>query len=103
MVSLLYLSEQKGFILVRAMTYDGSRVSCINYERMSYLFEDSAEDCAHDALLAVLAHLGDFRGESKFTTWVYQFGVNIARTRARQERWKHVSVPDLVGSRPPGS
>ena len=55
-----------------------------------------AEDCAQDALLAVLAHLGDFRGESKFTTWVYQFGVNVARTRARQERWKWMSLDHLT-------
>jgi RNA polymerase sigma-70 factor (ECF subfamily) len=55
-----------------------------------------AEDCAQDALLAVLAHLEDFRGESKFTTWVYQFGVNIARTRARQERWKGISLDQLA-------
>ena len=55
-----------------------------------------AEDCAQDALLAVLTHLGDFRGESKFTTWVYQFGVNIARMRARQERWKWVSLDQLT-------
>lgn len=54
-----------------------------------------AEDCAQDAVLAVLAHLGDFRGESKFTTWAYKFGVNIALTRARHERWKQVSLDAL--------
>jgi RNA polymerase sigma-70 factor, ECF subfamily len=30
-----------------------------------------AEDCAQDALIAVLNHLSDFRGDSKFTTWAY--------------------------------
>ena len=54
-----------------------------------------AEDCAQDALLAVLAHLNDFRGESKFTTWAYKFGINIALTRARHERWKQVSLDEL--------
>jgi RNA polymerase sigma-70 factor, ECF subfamily len=27
-----------------------------------------AEDCAQEALIAVMNHLGDFRGDSKFTT-----------------------------------
>jgi RNA polymerase sigma-70 factor (ECF subfamily) len=55
-----------------------------------------AEDCAQEALLAVLARLDDFRGESKFTTWAYKFGVNIALTRARHERWKGVSLDALA-------
>lgn len=56
-----------------------------------------AEDCAQEAVLAVLDHLGDFRQESKFTTWAYKFGVNIALTRARRERWKQVSLDALSG------
>jgi RNA polymerase sigma-70 factor (ECF subfamily) len=54
-----------------------------------------AEDCAQEALHAVLARLHDFRGESKFTTWVYKFGVNVALTRARKERWKSFSLDAL--------
>jgi RNA polymerase sigma-70 factor (ECF subfamily) len=55
-----------------------------------------AEDCAQEALLAVLGKLDDFRGDSKFTTWAYKFGVNVALTRARQERWKRVSLDALA-------
>jgi RNA polymerase sigma-70 factor (ECF subfamily) len=54
-----------------------------------------AEDCTQDALQAVLAHLMEFRGDSKFTTWAYKFGINIALTRARKERWKHISLDAL--------
>lgn len=60
------------------------------HERMAM-----AEDCAQDALQVVLTHLPDFRGESKFTTWAYKFGINIALTRARQERWKNISLDGL--------
>ncbi len=60
------------------------------YERMAL-----AEDCAQDALQAVLAHLADFRGESRFTTWAYKFGINVALTRARRERWKGISLEAL--------
>lgn len=54
-----------------------------------------AEDCAQEATLAVLRRLPDFRGESKFTTWAYKFGINVALARARRERWRNVSLDAL--------
>jgi RNA polymerase sigma-70 factor (ECF subfamily) len=57
-----------------------------------------AEDCAQDALLAVLDHLSDFRGDSKFTTWAYKFAINIAMMAARRERWKNVSLDELAAA-----
>lgn len=56
-----------------------------------------AEECTQEALLAVLDHLEEFRGESKFTTWVYKFGVNTALSRARRWRWRQVSLEALAG------
>ncbi len=57
-----------------------------------------AEDCAQDALIAILDHLSDFRGDSKFTTWTYKFAINIALMSARHERWKGVSLDGLDSS-----
>jgi RNA polymerase sigma-70 factor, ECF subfamily len=57
-----------------------------------------AEDCAQDALIAVMNHLSDFRGDSKFTTWAYKFSINIALMAARRERWKGVSLDQLASS-----
>lgn len=54
-----------------------------------------AEDCAQEALIAVINRLPDFRGDSKFTTWAYKFAVNIALMTARRERWKGVSLDQL--------
>lgn len=56
------------------------------------------EDCAQEALIAIMNHLSDFRGDSKFTTWVYKFAVNIALMAARQERWRGVSLDQLFSS-----
>jgi len=58
--------------------------------------EQLAEDCAQDALLAILKHLREFRGESKFTTWAYKFAVNIALVATRREGWKRVSLDQLL-------
>lgn len=51
-----------------------------------------AEDCTQDALIAMMNHLSDFRGDSQFTTWAYKFAVNTALTAARRERWRNVSL-----------
>ena len=51
-----------------------------------------AEDCAQEALIAVMDRLSDFRGDSKFTTWAYKFAINIALMAARRERWKGKSL-----------
>ncbi len=58
--------------------------------------EQLAEDCAQDALVAILKHLDEFRLESKFTTWAYKFAVNIALNAGRREIWKHVSLDQLL-------
>jgi len=58
--------------------------------------EPLAEDCAQEALLAILKHLHEFRGDSKFTTWAYKFAVNIALVVARRERWKSVSLDQIL-------
>ena len=55
-----------------------------------------AEDCAQDALLAILEHLGEFRGESRFTTWVYSFAINMALVAARREGWKRIPLDQLI-------
>jgi len=58
--------------------------------------EPMAEDCAQEALLAILKHLDEFRGDSQFTTWAYKFAVNIALVADRRERWKTVSLDQLL-------
>jgi len=57
-----------------------------------------AEDSAQDALIAVMDHLSDFRGDSKFTTWAYKFAINLALMASRHERWKGVSLDELASS-----
>jgi RNA polymerase sigma-70 factor (ECF subfamily) len=58
--------------------------------------EQLAEDCAQNAVVAILQHLDDFRGASRFTTWVYAFAINVALVAARRERWGHVSLDGVI-------
>ena len=61
------------------------------YERMVYVTvfaivrnETDAEDCAQDAVVNAYRHLGKFRGESKFSTWLTTIAVNEGRQRLRR-------------------
>jgi RNA polymerase sigma-70 factor (ECF subfamily) len=43
--------------------------------------------------MAVLARLDDFRGASRFTTWVYKFGLYEAAAKLRRRAWQGREVP----------
>jgi RNA polymerase sigma-70 factor, ECF subfamily len=55
--------------------------------------DDIAQQAADDALMSVLARLDDFRGESRFTTWVYKFGLLEAAVKLRRRAWQGREVP----------
>jgi RNA polymerase sigma-70 factor (ECF subfamily) len=56
-------------------------------------FEDLAQQSADDALVAVLAKLDQFRGESRFTTWAYKFALLEAAVKLRRLAWQGREVP----------
>lgn len=58
--------------------------------------EHLAEDFAQEALLQIQAKLDTFRGQSKFTTWVYPIVINIAAAELRLQRWRTMSMEALV-------
>jgi RNA polymerase sigma-70 factor (ECF subfamily) len=56
-------------------------------------FEDLAQQAADDALVALLAKLDDFRGESRFTTWAYKFALLEAAVKVRRRAWQGREIP----------
>jgi RNA polymerase sigma-70 factor (ECF subfamily) len=50
--------------------------------------DDLARQSAGDALVAILGKLGDFRGESRFTTWARKFAVFEAGAKVRRHAWQ---------------
>jgi RNA polymerase sigma-70 factor, ECF subfamily len=50
--------------------------------------DDLAFEAADDALMAVLGKLDEFRGASRFTTWVYKFALLEAGVKARRRAWR---------------
>jgi RNA polymerase sigma-70 factor (ECF subfamily) len=55
--------------------------------------DDTATQAADDALMAVLAKLDTYRGDSRFTTWAYKFALLEAGTAMRRRRWRGREVP----------
>ncbi|PKW00248.1 RNA polymerase sigma-70 factor (ECF subfamily) [Amycolatopsis echigonensis] len=64
--------------------------------------EEIIESAADEATVAVLDRLDRFEGRSKFTTWVYKFGVFHAATEARRALWRDRPV-ELDGQPEPAS
>jgi RNA polymerase sigma-70 factor, ECF subfamily len=50
--------------------------------------DDLAIQAADDALLAILAKLHTYRGQSRFTTWAYKFALLEAAVKARRRAWQ---------------
>jgi RNA polymerase sigma-70 factor, ECF subfamily len=47
---------------------------------------DEAEDVMQEAYIRAYDHLGDFRGEARFSTWLTRIAVHEALARSRKER-----------------
>ena len=55
--------------------------------------DDLAYQAAADALLGITGKLGQFRGESRFTSWAYKFVIFEVSTKIGRHFWRNPSVP----------
>ena len=53
---------------------------------------DVAHQAAGDAMLAILAKLADFRGESRFITWAYRFVILEVSSKLGRHYWRNPPV-----------
>ena len=80
-------------LLLRAARFEvRRRVAALPHVRGDELGEITLE-AADDALVSVLARLDDFRGASRFTTWVYKFALLEAAVKLRKRAWQGREVP----------
>ena len=54
--------------------------------------DDLTHQAAADALLAIIAKLGQFRGECRFTTWAYKFVIFEVSTKVGRHFWRNPTV-----------
>jgi RNA polymerase sigma-70 factor (ECF subfamily) len=72
--------------------------------------DDVAQQCADDAVMKILARIDDFRGLSRFTTWVYKFVIFEVSSKLARHAWRRHppsaedlmwdDVPDTLASKP---
>ena len=55
--------------------------------------DDLAYQAAADALVAIVAKLDQFRGESRFTTWAYKFVIVEVSAKIGRHFWSNPAVP----------
>jgi RNA polymerase sigma-70 factor, ECF subfamily len=80
-------------LLVRAAQFEiGRRRAMLPHLRGNDL-DDIANQAADDALMSVLRRLDDFRGASRFTTWVYKFALLEAAVKLRKRAWQGRELP----------
>jgi RNA polymerase sigma-70 factor, ECF subfamily len=80
-------------LLLRAARFEvGRRRPMLPHLRGDEL-DDIALEAADDALMSVLRRLDDFRGASRFTTWVYKFALLEAAVKLRKREWQGREVP----------
>jgi len=80
-------------LLLRAARFEvGRRRATLPHLRGDEL-DEIALEAADDALMSVLARLDDFRGASRFTTWVYKFALLEAAVKLRRRAWQQRELP----------
>lgn len=67
----------------------------------SLAIDDIARQAADEAVNALLGKLGEFRGESRFTTWAYKFAIFEVAAALRREAWdgKTIAIDDAAWER----
>lgn len=48
-----------------------------------------AEDVAQEVFVSIFKHIDSFRGDSKFSTWIYRIATNHARNRLKYHARRH--------------
>lgn len=79
-------------LLLRAARFELRRRAAMLASCGAAELDELANECADEAVTAVLAKLESFRGESRFTTWVYKFALLEASVRARRRMWRDREV-----------
>jgi RNA polymerase sigma-70 factor, ECF subfamily len=80
-------------LLLRAARFEVSRRRLALPHLRGGDHDDLAQQSADDALVAVLAKLPSFRGDSRFTTWAYKFALYEAAVKLRRRAWQDRELP----------
>ena len=92
--------ERLHSLLLRAARFEVLRRRDALQGRRGTEVDDLATQAADDALMAILAKLDSYRGDSRFTTWAYKFALLEASVKVRRRAWQGREVPLEADGRP---
>jgi RNA polymerase sigma-70 factor, ECF subfamily len=87
-------------LLLRAARFEVRRRQTAFPQLAGMDLEDLAWQSADDALMSILRRLGDFRGDSRFTTWAVKFAIVEAGAKVRRHAWRGREIPLAPASWP---
>jgi RNA polymerase sigma factor (sigma-70 family) len=91
------------FYIVRVLQGNTDAFSCLveKHKRMAYTIAlklvqlpEDAEEIAQDAFVKAYQALNTFKGESKFSTWLYKIVYNASVARLRKRQLQVISMDD---------
>jgi RNA polymerase sigma-70 factor (ECF subfamily) len=80
-------------LLLRAARFEVRRRQAAFPQLSGADLDDLACQSADDALMSILRRLGDFRGDSRFTTWAAKFAIVEAGAKVRRHAWHGREIP----------
>jgi RNA polymerase sigma-70 factor, ECF subfamily len=104
-VAQLLTDDDEATLVAAAQAGDASAFETLvnRYERRIYRLawnitqnDEDAEDVSQDAFLKAFQHLANFRGNSRFYTWLVRITVNQALMKLRKRRRREISLDDPV-------
>ena len=95
--------EDETTLVAEAQSGDANAFAALMSQYKSHVYHlalnitrnpQDAEDALQDAFLKAYAHLGEFRGDSRFSTWLVRIATNEALTKMRQRssEWRVFSA-----------
>src|SRR5918997_2601230 len=97
------MAESLDEIVRRAQAGDRQAISDLVTSQQRYVYSiamtivrdpDEAADLTQDAFIRLLRALGSYRGETKFTTWLYRLVVNLGIDRLRRRGAPPIRLDD---------
>ncbi len=67
-----------------------------SFQARGALDQAFVEDVVQQALVHILAHLDQFQGRSRFTTWAMAVTVRLVMSALRRKRWQDVSLESMT-------
>ena len=80
-------------LLLRAARFEIRRRKAAFPQLSGADVDDLAWQSADDAIMSILRRLGDFRGNSRFTTWACKFAIVEAGAKVRRHAWRGREIP----------